>query len=95
MKPESPCCFEIDKQIELRRLFDRQICRLFPIQYFSGVNTHPPIDGGEVRPIADQATCRRKSIGEVNEMTALAQSLIVVPPSAIIDSSRMSRALSE
>src|SRR5581483_7193761 len=57
---------EIDGQIELRRLLDRQIGRLLTLEDFAHVYTHSPINGWKAGAIADQATFSGKSIKKID-----------------------------
>src|SRR5438045_882307 len=53
--------FQIDYQLELRRLLDRQIERLRPLENFCDEDASPPSDNGKVCSIAEQAA----GLGEV------------------------------
>ena len=65
-KIKRPGRLEIDREIELGRLLDRQIGRLLALEDFAHIFAHSPVNGRKVGAIADETTRRGKSAGKID-----------------------------
>src|ERR1700730_13003260 len=63
---------EVDDQLECRRLLDRQIGRLLPLEHSSGINAGLPNQAGDARSIADQAAARGQVAPRIDRWNGMA-----------------------
>jgi hypothetical protein len=66
LETESPSGLEIDGEIELGRLLDRQIARLLALEDFAREYAHSPMDGSKADSMADQPNQNSKSVGKID-----------------------------
>jgi hypothetical protein len=71
---------EIDDQLELARLLDRQIGRLGAVEDLPGVNADLAIDSRDARSITDQAAIRDELAPHRDRRNGVAQGRELVEP---------------
>ena len=71
---ESPCGLQVDSQFELRRLLNRQVCRVCTAEKLARINSQLAPKRGEVRSIAHEAPAARILLQLINGRNSLTES---------------------